>query len=364
MNPYRGLPPRQFWRTAIAQPGLPAVDELWIPKFAISNVTRVATFGSCFAQHFGKSLRERGFSWFVTEPAPDVLSEASRKKFSYDLFSARTGNIYTASLLRQWVGWALGDAQPDEIWRTGDRFHDPFRPTVEPGGFASEQELVENRNVTIRSLRQALIRADVLVFTLGLTESWVNSSRGHEYPLCPGTAAGVFDAAQHEFVNQDYPYILDCMRETLLRIWDINPALRVLLTVSPVPLAATMSRGHVLVATTESKAKLRAVAGAIARDFAFVDYFPSYELISAAPYRGMFFDDDQRTVTAVGIEHVMNAFFQCQLARSSAHVPTDAPHILRIAEKQDPVSFGNDDDVVCEEALLDAFAPAKQSVPA
>ena len=88
-----------------------------------------------------------------------------------------------------------------------------------------------------------------------------------------------------------------------------NPDLRFLVTVSPVPLTATATDEHVLVATTYSKSVLRSVAGALAMEFADIDYVPSYEIIASPWSKGAFYESNLRTVTAEGVSSVMRVFF-------------------------------------------------------
>ena len=82
-----------------------------------------------------------------------------------------------------------------------------------------------------------------------------------------------------------------------------------LLTVSPVPLTATAENRHVLVSTIHSKSILRAVAGELASRFDFIDYFPSYEIVISPPFRGMFFQNNMRSVHEQGVDFVMSHFF-------------------------------------------------------
>jgi hypothetical protein len=49
--------------------------------------------------------------------------------------------------------------------------------------------------------RRAVTDSSVFVFTLGLTEAWINRASGHVYRMCPGTEPCEFDPAQHEFRN-------------------------------------------------------------------------------------------------------------------------------------------------------------------
>ncbi len=376
MNPYKGLGQNAFWATGVAKHNMFDIGGLWDPKFAIDKADRVATFGSCFAQHIGKALAANGYNWCNTEMAPDGLSAANAAKFNYGVFTARTGNIYTVSLLRQWTEWASRTKKaPEEVWEKDGRFYDPFRPNIEPDGFASHREMLTSRAVAVESFRTALTTCDVFVFTLGLTESWFHASEGHEYPMCPGTVAGEFDASQHRFVNQDYGFIREALVETVHMMRLLNPSLRFLFTVSPVPLTATMSGRHVLVATMESKSILRAVAGSVARELEFADYFPSYEIINATPFRGTFFEANQRNVNHAGVAHVMSQFFACLNAKfpvvderdeSSAvssrgedkpleRRPRLSREERKLARRQRRAEGGGKNEV-CEEELLEAFA--------
>lgn len=348
-NPYSDLPSTAFWRTGVADLSPFSVSGLWTPKFPILPRHRIVTAGSCFAQHIGRALAARGYNWFDAEPAPSVYSEEVCKRFNYGVFSFRTGNIYTASALRQWVSWALGEATPpDEVWESDGRFYDPFRPAIEPGGFADAQELFASRAATLDAIRRAIETGHRFVFTMGLTEGWVNTAQGYTYAMCPGTIAGRFDENLHAFKNFESGEIRRDMAEAVRMMRAINPALRVLLTVSPVPLTATASDRHVLVATTFSKSALRTVAGEMAARNPAIDYFPSYEIITAPPYRGMFYEPNMRSVHPDGVAFVMKNFF-AGLGEESAAAPPAEP------TRADQTDEG-EDDLVCEERMLDSFA--------
>lgn len=355
MHPYESLDEKFFWSSAVAKRSLFDIDGLWVPKFDISKTMKVATFGSCFAQHIGKSLAARGFNWFITEPPPQGLSPQNAAKFNYGVFSARTGNIYTTSLLKQWVEWSCeGKPIPNEVWEKDGRFFDPFRPNIEPNGFESIDELHRSRAAATDSFRDACCDSDIFVFTLGLTESWGNSELGHEYPMCPGTICGDFNPDQHHFYNQNYPFIRNSLTKAINSIKKLNPDIKFILTVSPVPLTATMSGNHVLVATTESKSILRAVAGEIQRQFDFVDYFPSYEIINSAPYKGVFFEPNLRSVNHIGVDHVMTSFF-ASLAKKFPQTHGAVPTSRSSPPPPNRQEAMKSSDVVCEEELLNAF---------
>lgn len=346
-NPYKILEKKAFWRSAIAEKNMFDIDQLWDPKFKIEKTDKVATYGSCFAQHIGRALKARGFNWFVTEKAPVELSIENQKRFNYGIFSARTGNMYTTSLLKQWLLWGLNpSSNSTEMWEAESRYYDPFRPVVEPNGFANAEELERSRQATILGFMQSVKQADFFVFTLGLTESWFNNQTGVEYPMCPGTAAGDYRGGVHEFSNQPYKMVHDNLVESITLMRSVNPNLKILLTVSPVPLTATKSKEHVLVATMYSKSVLRAVAGELCSEYDFVDYFPSYEIINSPVYRGTFFEPNQRGVNLHGVQHVMQTFFNCIVSKFGAY--ENGVHIEKPATK-------SADDILCEEELLAKF---------
>src|SRR6202043_1490050 len=134
------------------------------------------------------------------------------------------------------------------------------------------------------------------------------------------------------------------LSEVVATITSVNPSVRFLLTVSPVPLTATKSGAHVLVATMHSKSILRAVAGQLAQQRANVDYFPSYEIISSPCFGGWFFETNRREVSAAGVNFVMDTFFR-SLEKQYGKPP------LSRSDEAAPA----DHAVNCEEEILAAF---------
>ncbi|NPD15183.1 GSCFA domain-containing protein [Xinfangfangia sp. D13-10-4-6] len=349
-NPYSSLPAKKFWRSAVADRHMFDVSELWDPKFQIRPEDKVATYGSCFAQHIGRALKANGYQWHITEKPPVGLSDP--EKFGYNVFSSRTANIYTTSLLLQWVKWAIeAESPPAEVWNDKGRSVDPFRPKIEPAGFVSDEEMRLSRKQVIKSFRDSITGSDVFVFTLGLTESWVNSGLGYEYPMCPGTAGGTFDAKNHQFVNHDYEMALSNLSQAIDLMRSVNGNLKFLVTVSPVPLTATYTDNNVIVATMESKSILRAVAAKISKMHDFVDYFPSYEIINSPVFKGVFFDPNQRNVNHAGVDFVMKNFFACLNGKFGG---SGAAEIKSAAQAQ-----ADSKALVCEEELLNAFGKEK-----
>lgn len=315
-NPYRGQPSRAFWKSAVSERHLADLQDLWDPM-RLSRSDKVATAGSCFAQHIGRNLQLRGADYMDMEPAPPFLADESEaRRFGFGVFSCRYGNIYTSRQLLQLMHEALGERQPCEVvWEKNGRYFDALRPGIDPVGFASASEVLEDRVRHLAAVRRMFETLDVLVFTMGLTEGWEATSDKTMFPTAPGTIAGSFDEGKYAFRNLRYGEIVEDMEAAWHLLRRINPTARMLLTVSPVPLVATATGQHVLSATTYSKSVLRAVAGDLAASHDDIHYFPSYEIIIGHPSRGMFFNPDLRTVNPMGVDLVMSHFFSGPLAR-------------------------------------------------
>lgn len=310
--PYSNLPKKSYWKTAIANNSLFDLCDIWEPRFKIEKNDFISTFGSCFAQHISKALIKNGYSWVNSEKSPPHLSLDNQRNFNYGIFSCRTGNIYTTTLLSQWLNWAIKPnlSPTEEIFKIDNSFFDPFRPRIEPLGFSSEEELLASRKHTILSLNSAIKESKIFIFTLGLTEHWLNSKLNYEYPICPGTINKIFNKSEHEFKKHNFESSYAGLKMSIDLLKEINPGLKIILTVSPVPLTASYSKNHIAVATMESKSILRSIASEAVENHDFIDYFPSYEIINSPFCRGIFFDPNMRNVNQYGVNFVMKLFFQ------------------------------------------------------
>lgn len=311
-HPYTKLPTRAHWRRSISRVPYHEVDPVGTPRFVISPKDKVATAGSCFAQHIARRLHDSGFHYFVAEQAHPMFPQHLAREFTYGVFSARYGNIYTARQLLQLFDRAYGAFNPrEDYWAEEDgSFADPFRPACNPGGFASVEELRADREQHFAAVRRMFEELDVFVFTLGLTECWLSREDGSAYPVCPGTAAGSFDPDKYEFANFGVTDVVADIEGFVTRLKDVNPSARIILTVSPVPLVATAEDRHVLTSTTLSKSVLRVAADIISRAHSHIAYFESYEIITGNFNRGRYFGDDLREVTEDGVNHVMRLFLK------------------------------------------------------
>jgi len=351
-HPYSGAAPHRLWRKSVSALGSgtdPVVDF----PFRISRDDKVVAAGSCFAQHISGRLRANGYDFLVTEPPHPLLPPEIAQAYNYGRFSARYGNIYTARQLLQLLRRVYGRFSPlEDVWFNDEEaLIDPFRPQIQPGGFASLEEYRCDRDQHFSAVRRAIESMDVLIFTLGLTECWEHRVDGAVFPVCPGTAGGCFNPSTHSFRNQDVAEVVSDLTSFLQELSEVNARARIILTVSPVPLVATAEDQHVLLATVYSKSVLRVAAETVARRVTGVAYFPSYEIITGPQARGAYFADDLRSVTEAGVDRVMNLFFDHVAEGQSSSDPT-----LSGVSRDDHYTIHAREviDALCDEFALDA----------
>lgn len=340
-NPYETLGPESFWKKAVADQAPEAILPTPTKVFPLSGEDRIATAGSCFAQNVAKYLRA----------APDVtLMEAEPLGRDDPVYSGRYGNIYTPRQMAELLEECLsGTPDPDcAVQRRADgRWVDIFRPFMQPDGFDSAEAVLAARATHLAAIRPVFTDADVFVFTLGLTETWcadANGTPGRAYPVCPGVYSDD-PARPYLFRNITVAETAADMARFLDRLDGVNPGVRVILTVSPVPLTASYSGEHVLPATMLSKSILRAVAGELAATRDNVAYFPSYEMVANPFVDGSGYEANRRTVRADVIARIMDLF-------RAAYIEGRIPGLA------DPATPAADtgkipDDVICDDIEIE-----------
>jgi hypothetical protein len=354
-HPYSSAPKSSFWSRSVARDWRPT--ELVQPgEPLIRTGERVVSAGSCFAANIVPHLERAGFIYVRTEARHPGFSDLPTENLSYEKFSAAYGNIYTPRQLLQMLKRCLGAFVPVENkWVDGPAVIDPFRPGLRYHAVGEREFEVLTEQHLARTL-QAFQSADVFVFTLGLTEAWISKVDGAVFPACPGTVAGSFDPSRHEFINFSVADTTADLDEFVRLLREINNKVRILLTVSPVPLIATATNKHVVEATVYSKSVLRVAAAEIVSRFTDVFYFPAYEIITGPQARAEFFENDKRSVSQAGVDAVVSVLLAhcegvsvpAETAQTERGRTTDQPPPTAAAELGRLIA-----EAECEEAMAD-----------
>jgi hypothetical protein len=348
MHPYRSFPDRQFWNRAVSPKPWGEIFLDQPAKFRLGPRDRIASAGSCFARRIAEHLLTVGYNYELYEPCPEIIAPKA-EEYGYGAFSCRYGNIYTTRQLRQLLDEALG--LRSAIFRFAElapgKVIDLMRPNINGTGFGSVEEARVDRLHHLTRVRRMIEEMEVFVFTLGLTEAWADERADIVYGSHPGVFVNDLRAEHLVPVNIEYAEVVRDFEYVLELIARHNRhGARVILTVSPVGLAATHQDQHVITATTYSKSVLRAAAGKLASSHAHVDYFPSYEIFSLSQSFGQFLADDLREVNARGVGVAMG-IFETMFLEPGASPERAMAGVSRPASA--PIEADNPADAECDE---------------
>ena len=350
-NPYSSLPDHRFWRKAVTGTPPFAIDPVLETPFRIAPHDRVATGGSCFAQEIAQRLQKSGFLYYLAEQPPEGMSAAEALRRNYAMYSCRYGNLYTTLQFRQLIDRAYGRFQPQiDVWthaKTG-RYLDPFRPRIEPDGWATADDMRADREKHLAAVRNMLETMDVFVFTFGHTETWRHKPDGAIMQMAPGVDGGTWDPDTYEFYNMTVSEVVREFLACVDMIRDVNPNVRIVLSVSPVGIIATYENRHVIESNSAVKAILRAAADEVVRSRPNIAYFPSFDLATASPNVSRFYREDTRRITEAGIDQTMRIFFKHLTTQGST-----APDIPSMSVDVAAEAAGNS-RIVCDEEAIES----------
>jgi hypothetical protein len=278
------------------------------PKFKISKSEKVFTIGSCFARNVENILQRDGF---------DVITaKCSIPGDFYEMtgLGARNGalNAYTPHSMRDILRLPdRVDAQTAGILSDGDLRFDMVTSGLRPLE-ETESQLVRNRVLeTYRRLQEA----DVVVITLGYTESWFDSADQMFINKSPaGSRRTLKHSSRYKFANATAEDVVSALRDIVDTIsLRTNGMAKIILTVSPVPLHGTFTDRDVVSANLYSKSTLLSAAVSVSADYDNVDYFQSYELVTMSSPAYVWGGDGLHITSSV-IQDVMRVFSSTYLA--------------------------------------------------
>jgi len=246
--------------------------------------------GSCFAQELKKWLQNNNFICLPHE----------------------WGVIYSPQSIRQIIQYSFDRAswKPVEpFWILNDKYYDPY---IKSSDHSGPRYLGENADEARRALEihykqsaKLLRDADLVVWTLGLTELWRNREDHSAYFAVPYPQN--YDEKKHEFYTLTFQDVLDELRYAINNLRRYNPAVSIILSVSPVPLSISF-RPELgpYVATQYSKSLLVTTAMTLVKEFDEVYYMPSYEVTRNDPHAN--YSPDGRHVTKECVGSIMELF--------------------------------------------------------
>ncbi len=281
-------------------------DPIHAPKFVLSRKDRFFAIGSCFARNIEEYLRRAQVD-VVSLSLTFPLSEMRPHSRSNDLLMKYTPASICAELSNAFRGNSR-TLSPQDYIVEGEpgKFYDLGLPTMYPG--VSYERALERR-ISVTNLFSNIASCDVVVLTLGLIEHWFDTELGVYIATEPNKAMLNRFPNRFEFRLLSYDDNRAFVEQSITMIAEANPSIRVVMTTSPVPLMQTFTEQDVIVANAYSKSTLRSISQEIASKFEFVDYFPSYEMVTLSP-PDVAWENDLRHVKDSMVGKVMAKFFE------------------------------------------------------
>ena len=230
-------------------------------RFSFSYEDRVVMMGSCFAENIGRKLEEN--------------------KFSVDINPF--GTLYNPASVAEGLRMLL---RP-ERFTSGDLFRHEgvYHSFTHHSRFSapSEEECLDHINSRLSQSSDFLRKATRLVITLGTAFVYRLKSDGRIVSNCHKLPEKMFD--RQRLSTQE---IVEDWKPLLLALWEQNPALKILFTVSPIRHWKDGAHENQL-----SKATLLLATDALQKDYpGRIAYFPAYEILMDELRDYRFYADD------------------------------------------------------------------------
>jgi hypothetical protein len=278
--------------------------------------SQVLTMGSCFANEVRAYLESRQIGHVLPKiPSASLalFDEASKEDSSWGAWNGVSNlQYYNTFSIRQEIEKAAGiwTQDEDDHWEVAigneKLYQCPYRRRI----FARSPADLRDLTIAIdQEITQSLEAADLIIFTLGLTEVWRKKDNGFVSCCEPGYCHGGGET-ETEFLASSFQQNHDNLKVIVDEITEHFGHKNILISVSPVPLGRTFRPLDICVANMESKSILRSVAGDIASSYNNVHYFPSYEMCLSDPAT---FREDGRHVTREKVDQIMSLFEACHV---------------------------------------------------
>ena len=168
------------------------------------------------------------------------------------------------------------------------------------------QDCVARRDF-VRKRINALIDIEFVILTLGLVEAWFDCESGLYLNTAPEEDLIEQFPTRFRFQVLSETDVVESLSRIFELLHNVNPGMKIVLTVSPIPLLATFTGDDISVANANSKATLLCAVHRLLHAFPRVFYFPSYEIVSYSN-RAAVWEQDGRHVRAEFVEQIMDFF--------------------------------------------------------
>jgi hypothetical protein len=251
--------------------------------FQLSYADHFMGVGSCFVEEMGQRFQDLKFSTQFN-PQGIVFNPAS---VALSLERLLVPKIYQAEELFQHQG----------LWHSFDhhgRFSSP-----------SPEDTLQQIHQAQSEGQLQLQKATILLLTLGSANVWQHLAQGRIVSNCHKLPGNTFQRKRMSVAE-----IVDTLSKSLHAILALRPAIKIILTVSPV---RYLREG--LMENTRSKATLLLAVEQLCQQFEQAHYFPAYELLMDDLRDYRFYAEDLAHPSHLATHYIWDYFKQSFFAR-------------------------------------------------
>jgi len=282
------------------------------PKFRLKRSDKFFAIGSCFARNIERELANQKITVLTegTNIPPEFYSaerdaRAAMNKFNIPSMIDEVERTFNSDFREEGRYINLGE----------NAYFDMATSSLKLLSLENHAQVRD----AIRETTLRMVQADAIIITLGLVEAWFDRQSGLFLNTSPHPRAMQQEnrrvrrkddaGAPMRFVHMrsNFTFLRDKMHQLIHVISTHAPNAKIIVSISPVPLQATMTSDDVVMSSTLSKSLLRVVAEDARASFEHVDYFPSYEMVINSP-RHLTWENDEIDVKASLVSQVTAAF--------------------------------------------------------
>lgn len=265
--------------------------QISIPKalFTCSHQEQTLLLGSCFAENIGKKLEEA--------------------KFRIDINPF--GTLYNPSSIAQAIRVLLHPAPFTEkdLFRHADTYHSFLHHSRFSS--SSETECLDLINDRLSCSASTLREAGRMIITFGTAYVYKLKTTGQVVANCHKLPEKTFDREMLSVAD-----IVADWKQLLLSLWEQNPDIKVLFTVSPIRHWKDGAHGNQL-----SKATLLLAVEELQQEFPErIAYFPAYEIMMDELRDYRFYADDMLHPSAQAVEYIWQRFSESMFSTETQSI--------------------------------------------
>lgn len=267
---------------------LPATD------FKIDYNSRLAFFGSCFADNISAQFASRKFN-VLANPFGTVYNPVSLES---QIKAIADGKVFGENDV-------FKDERCDGLWHCWDAHSSLSASTRE--------ECIAKLNAATTQARDFLRKADVVFITLGTAFVYYLKDSGKPVSNCHRQDPDLFE---RRLISVDEA--TDAIRRIVESLRKLSPVAKVVFTVSPLRHMSdgahnnTLSKATLQLAVNSAISNVTTVPSASSGTFPAVDYFPSYEIVMDELRDYRFYSDDMvhlsKTAEAYIFERMVSTY--------------------------------------------------------